>query len=93
MSNKQFKSALRRLRNGIKIFIKDGERKHRNGVFKVEFDGRVYRGTVISTTDFGDPFVEMIYEVPSLDWLRRIVVHYYPAVSKAIGSARKFSGV
>ena len=94
MSNKQFKSALRRLHNGIPIYRK-GETAgpHKCGLFRVEHDGRSYRGIVIVNTDQGDSFVSEIWEVPRLDWLRRIVCGYYPAVAKAFGPARQFSGV
>jgi hypothetical protein len=95
MSNKQFKSALRRLRNGVTIYLKD-QPFHKRGTFKIEpahrANGFVYRGIVIVHTDFGDSFVEMIWEVTSLDWLRRIAVGYYPAVAKAFGPARNFVG-
>ena len=40
MSNKQFKSALRRLRNGVAIYRKgETTSPHKNATFKVEFTG------------------------------------------------------
>ncbi len=93
MSNKQFKSALRRLRNGVAIYRKNETGPHKRATFRVEFDGRKYRGAVIVHTDIGDSYVHEIWETPTLDWLRRIACGYYPAVAKAFGPARQFAGV
>lgn len=92
MSNKQLKSALRRLRNGVPIYRKGCPGPHRNGTFRVEYSNGKYRGLVILHTDFGDSLHE-VWEVPTLDWLRRIACGYYPAVAKAFGPARNFIGV
>lgn len=93
MSNKQFKSALRRLSKGIPIYCKSIPGQHKRGTFKVEYSSGKYRGIVILHTDFGDSFVNEVWEVPTLDWLRRIAAGYYPAISKAFGPARNFVGV
>ena len=89
MANKQLKSALRRLRNGIPIY-----RKHcpfpARCVFTVEHANGKYRGIIRSTED--NEIVE-IWEVGRLDWLRRIAVGYYPSIAKAIGPARQFAGI
>ena len=91
--SKQLKSALRRLRNGILIYCKSIPGPHKRGTFKVEYSSGKYRGVVILHTDFGDSFVNEVWEVPTLDWLRRIAVGYYPSIAKAIGPARQFAGV
>lgn len=94
MSNKQFKSALRRLRNGIPIY-RQGETTspHKHATFRVDVIDGKYRGLIIVDTDLGDQYVEMIWETPTLDWLRRIAVGYYPSIAKAIGPARQFAGI
>lgn len=91
MSNKQLKSSLRRLRNGVAIYRKD--MPHKRGTFRIEFNEGKYRGVVIAHTDMGDSFVDMVWEVRTLDWLRRIAVGYFPAVAKAIGPARNLKGL
>lgn len=93
MSNKQFKSSLRQLRNGVAIYRKGEPGPHKRATFRVEAHPDKYRGLIIVHTDLGDSFVEMIWETRTLDWLRRIACGYYPAVSKAFGPARQFIGV
>lgn len=89
MANKQFKSALRRLSNGIPIYRKRCPFQGRC-VFHVEHSNAMYRGIVRSAED--GEIIE-VWEVPTLDWLRRIAVGYYPSIAKAIGPARQFAGV
>lgn len=92
MSNKQFKSALRRLRNGVHIFLKRSNRTHKSGAFKVQIrDGR-FLGVIIVNTDIGDSFVDELWETETLDQLRRIACGYYPSLAKAFGPARNFVG-
>lgn len=93
MSNKQFKSALRRLRNGVAIYLKNTNGPHKNATFRVIWTGKSYQGSIVVHTDFGDSYVNEIWETPTLDWLRRIAVGYYPAIAKAFGPARNFVGV
>jgi len=90
MSNKQFKSALRRLRNGIPIYRKRCPWPA-EAVFTVEFSNGKYRG-IIRAAGFEQDIIE-VWETPTLDWLRRIAVGYYPSIAKAIGPARQFAGV
>lgn len=90
--SKSFRRAIRRLRNGVPIYIKHNG-PHKHGTFRVEYDGHGYRGIVIIHTDMGTSYVEAIWDTPTLDWLRRIAVGYFPAVAKAFGPARQFAGV
>lgn len=90
--SKSFRRAIRRLRNGVPIYIKRSG-PHQRGTFRVQYDGHGYRGIVIIHTDMGTSYVEAIWDTPTLDWLRRIAVGYFPAVAKAIGPARQFAGV
>ena len=89
MSNKQFKSALRRLTNGVAIYRKNCPHPM-HAKFNIEYSSGKYRG-IIRAADSGE--VIEIWEVATLDWLRRIAVGYYPAVAKAFGPARNFVGV
>lgn len=91
MSNKQFKSALRRLRNGVPIYLKG--QIHTDGTFKVETNGRAFRGAIIINADMGDSFVSELWETRTLDQLRRIACGYYPSVAKAFGPARLYVGL
>ena len=91
--SKQLKSALRRLTNGVAIYRKVETGPHKHGTFRVQYDGHGYRGIVIIHTDMGTSYVEAIWDTPTLDWLRRIAVGYFPAVAKAIGPARQFAGI
>lgn len=93
MSNKQFKSALRRLCNGVAIYRKDEPGQHKRATFKIDRPGEMYRGIVIVHTDMGDSYVSEIWEAPDLDLLRRIACGYYPSLCKHFGPARQFAGV
>ena len=93
MSNKQIKSSMRRLRNGVPIYCKGILGFHKRGTFKVERSIGKYRGIVFLHTDQGDSFVNEVWEVPSIDLLRRIACGYYPSLCKHFGPARNFSGI
>lgn len=93
MSNKQFKSALRRLRNGIPIYIKKTTGPHKQATFRVQYNGRAYLGVIFVHTDCGDSYVEEVWETRTIDLLRRIACGYYPSLCKHFGPARQFAGV
>ena len=94
MTDKKFKSSMRRLHNGVFIYLKKSTGVHKCATFRVAKlrDGK-FQGAIICHTDIGDSFVSELWESDRLDTLRRIACGYYPSLCKSFGHARQYVGL
>jgi hypothetical protein len=87
MSRKQFKSALRRLSNGVPVYRK-GRPAPERAVFRLAHSNGKFQGIV---SDEAGGLIA-IWECRRLDWLRRLACGYHSSLAKSFGPARNFVG-
>lgn len=94
MTNKQLNAAIRRLKDGVPVYLKKCSTQHKHATFSFAQTGRgTFQGTIICHTDFGDSFVSDLFEAGKLNTLRKIACGYYPSLCKHFGPARQFAEV